>query len=60
MLRIFAACSVTRFGEILPLWQSFERLWHFLECLLSFWQNVVPTLAIFDATQQILIVTNGQ
>ena len=40
-------CSVTRFGKILPLSQTFKRLWQNLIALFSIWQNVEPTLAIF-------------
>ena len=36
--------SVTRFGEISPLWQEKLSLWQYLEGLLSLWQNFEPTL----------------
>ena len=37
--------SVTRFGEISPLVQTFKYLRQTSECLLCVWQNVKPTLA---------------
>ena len=40
-------CSVTRFGKILPLSQTFKRLWQNINALYSIWQNVEPTLAVF-------------
>ena len=40
--------SVTRLGEISPLWPIFKRFWLFLDGL-HFCQNVQPTLAIFYA-----------
>ena len=39
--------SVTRFGEILPLWQIIKCLWQFYEGLFSIWEKLLPTLAIF-------------
>ena len=36
--------SVTRFGEISPLWQNFNSLWVFLASLFSFRQNIEPNL----------------
>ena len=41
----FIVASVTRFGEISPLWQSFKRLWQFVKGLLSIWENFAPSLA---------------
>ena len=37
--------SVTRFGEILPLWHNFKNLEDIFEGLISVWQNVDPTVA---------------
>ena len=37
--------SVTRFGEILPLWQKFTSLWQIFNGLFLIWQNAEPTLA---------------
>ena len=52
--------SVTRFGEISPLCQTFKSLWViFLDVLFSIWQTFVPTLA-FYAIGQIVIAVNGQ
>ena len=39
--------SVTRFGEISPLWQKFTSLWQFLDSLFLIWQNAEPTLVNF-------------
>ena len=39
------ACSVTRFGEILPLWQKFTSLWQFFGGLFLIWPNAEPILA---------------
>ena len=36
--------SVTRFGEILPLWQNFKNIWQRYEGLISIWQSFEPTL----------------
>ena len=38
-------CSVTRFGEIVPLWHNFKSLGQFRLGLFSIWQNVYLTLA---------------
>ena len=38
--------SVTRFGEISPLWQYFKRRSHFCKGLSSVWQNFEPTSAM--------------
>ena len=37
--------SVTRFGEISPLWQKFTSLWTIFDGLFLNWQNAEPTLA---------------
>ena len=37
--------SVTRFGEISPLWQNFTSLREILDGLFLIWQNVEPSLA---------------
>ena len=31
---------VTRFGEILPLWQIIKSLWQFLEVSFSVWNDI--------------------
>ena len=56
------ANSETIFGEILPLWLNFKSLWVIFDMVyLVFGKRLfVPTLAIFYATGQILIVVNGQ
>ena len=43
-----AVSSVTRFGEILLLGQTFKNLLQTFEGLFSVWQNFEPTLATFD------------
>ena len=37
--------SVTRFGEILPLWHNFQKSWAHFVGLFSIWQNFDPTEA---------------
>ena len=37
--------SVTRFGEILPLWHNFKSIGQIFEGLFSIWQNVDHTVA---------------
>ena len=44
-LLLLLLSSVTRFGEISPLWRNITRLWQFFDSLFLFWQNVKPTLA---------------
>ena len=39
------AISMTRFGEISPIWYDFKSLGHLFGGLFSFWQNVDPTEA---------------
>ena len=48
-------CSVTRFGEISPLWQNLRCLWQIFEGLFDFWHSLKPTLAIFYAIGQFCI-----
>ena len=43
------ACSVTRFGEVLPLWELCNNFWPFLEDLFSVCPSSEPTLAHFNA-----------
>ena len=50
-LCLFSKCadktptSVTRFGEISPLWQNFKSLDNFKKALSGIWQKNLPTLA---------------
>ena len=37
--------SVTRLGEISPLWQKIPSLWQIFVSLFPMWQNAKPTLA---------------
>ena len=37
--------SVTRFGEISPLWHNFKNLWDIFEGLFCAWENVDPGVA---------------
>ena len=53
------AARVTRFGEILPLWQNRTGLWKNVDGIFSIWQNFEPTLQKYDIWR-IFIVTNGQ
>ena len=41
-------CSVTRFGEILPLWQKFTSLWQIFDRSFLIWQNTELTFQICD------------
>ena len=43
--RINQICSVTRFGEILPIWQDIKSLWKNFKHLICMWENYEPTLA---------------
>ena len=59
--------SVTRFGEMTPLWQIFKALWQIFKALwqnfqglVSVEQNFEPHLANLFTMWQILIVLNGQ
>ena len=52
--------SVTRFGEMTPLWQIFKALWQNFDGLVSVEQNFEPHLANLFTMWQILIVLNGQ
>ena len=56
----YTASSVTRFGEISPLWRFLKRLRHFSESLFAIWQNFEPPLAKFECYWQICIDANGQ
>ena len=57
---LMQSTSVTRFGEISPLWQTFLSLWLFSDGLFSIWQTFKPTLAMWCAFGQFFIVVNGQ
>ena len=52
------SASVTRFGEVSPLWQQKISLLQFLVGLISLWQNFQLTLANVYAIGQIFIVVN--
>jgi len=52
--------SVTRFGEMTPLWQIFKALGQNFDGLVSVEQNFEPHLANLFTMWQILIVLNGQ
>ena len=53
--------SVTRFGEISPLWRKFKDLWQFLRSYLGFGKMLKPTsttnITVFGL---IFIIVNGQ
>ena len=44
-MTIYLSLSVTRFGEILPLWLKFTSLWQICKGLFLIWQNAEPILA---------------
>ena len=59
--------SVTRFGIILSLWQSFKnlsqtfkKLWQPFEGLFCVWQNFKPTFAIFIKFGQTRAIVSSQ
>ena len=53
--------SVTRFGEISPLWQNFTILWQISDSLFCIWQSLLSLLwKIWYIIGLILIVANGQ
>ena len=52
--------SVTRFGEISPLWQNFLLFWQNLDGSFCIWQSFELTLAIFYDNSQIFIVERDQ
>ena len=52
----YATDSVTRFGKISPLWQSFEGLWQLVKGSFSIWQNYNLLWQISCAIELILIV----
>ena len=56
----YVESSVTRFGEISPLWQTFTSIWQNFDSFFLIWQNAEPTLAICDIFGLIFIVANGQ
>ena len=41
---MFEENSVTRFGEISPLWHNLKNLGYIFERSFSVWQNVDPTV----------------
>ena len=52
--------SVTRFGEIVPIWYNFKSLGQKFEGLFSIWQNVDPTEAQCFTIGQFFIVADDQ
>ena len=42
-----ALTSVTRFGEMSPLWQNLQRFWQFCMSLFSLWHNFKHTMTNF-------------
>ena len=62
---LFTTCrcsraSVTRFGEITPLWWNSKRFGQLFEWLFIYWQNFKPSLAISFVIGQIFAVINSQ
>ena len=47
MFHLSSTNSVTRFGEISPLWQNFKSLWLLFEGLICIGQNFEPNWANF-------------
>ena len=52
--------SETRFGNFLPLWRNFAKVFGHFSSLVNIWLNCAPALATFYATGQKFIVVNGQ
>ena len=48
--------SVTRFGEITPLWHNYKRFGQFFEALFSIWHNFDPTLAKIAIGQVFIVI----
>ena len=57
-LIIFYSTSVTRFGEILPLWQNFDSLLQCFVGLFIIWHNFDPTLN--KIIRQYIVAVIGQ
>ena len=52
--------SVTRFGEILPLWQNLKSFWAIFWMAYLVFGKRLYQLRHFYATGQVVIVVNGQ
>ena len=53
--------SVTRFGEIMPIWQNFTSLWQFFNSLFLILKNDGRTLANLEHINWLIFfVANGQ
>ena len=59
VLQQYLPTSLTRFGEILPLWHIFKIVWKSLEIYIVFGKNY-PILSSFNVIGQIFIVVSGQ
>ena len=59
-VNFYAPSSVTRFGEISPLWLNCSSLWQLFEGLFSIWHNLEERLWHIYVVGQILIIVNGQ
>ena len=68
LVKFFSGCgivglintSVTRFGEISPLWQNFKNILQLYDGLISIWQTFEPTLENSVFFGPIYVVVNGQ
>ena len=52
--------SVTRFGEILPLWHKIKGLLQFYEGLFSIWQNIINFGKFYIQLGNFSLFVNGQ
>ena len=55
-----AAVSVTRFGEISPLWRCVVKLWPFWKCSFTIWHNVEVNVANFIWFWEMFSIPNGK
>ena len=60
LLLLFISVSVTRFGEIPPLWKIFKNLWKYIYGLFGFGPSFHDTLAQFVCFWANLFGYNGQ
>ena len=52
--------SVTRFGEISPLWQKFTSRWQIFDCSFLIWKMLSLLSQICDIIGLVFFVANGQ
>ena len=60
VLFLFYSDSVTRFGDISPIWQNFTSLWQSFNSLFLIWKMMGVLRQIWNIIWLIFIVANGQ